>query len=1717
MPTETGPSTRAGQPAGPSADDTVNLVGLARLVPDRPRRCGVVGSAAAVVVGALRATHPACDVASAPRLPLPGHQAFDALILLEDAFDPPDGTADELLRSAATSLRPGGLLVARTRSARHAPVAERSLRGRPPEGLSTSRFEREELVDMVRRSGLELGDIRWVVDPALEVRQLPIDGEVADVAFPGFILRGATAGEVEALSSSHLTFTARRPPAGVGSGASAIRCSVLVALCTPPRSTGRFVRGLVEMLVDPGVEVVVAASGRAADDVLYELGAPSAGSAVPDEVRGRLAVIRVVEPQSAARLWNTAARRARGRYLAFLQDDLAPDPWWTIELIWEFVSRQDAGVVSGRVLDPSGRVEQAGFGFGPQLPFHTVPVAIRAGADPGDQAVGHLRTVGAVSLQGAMMRREALLELGGLDERYLGEDVALDLSLRLRSRGLTCLVAPTVTSRRVVPAGPRGTRSDRADRQRFIEHWGARLATGDPATRDRPGAATGDRATARPVSGDRHLPILWSGVLLDRSGYASEGRSMVLGLEETGIDVRTNPIQWGELAVSLAPAETQRLLRTVAYEAPDRFIHVTHSLPSFGSGRTIFQPVPGAALQVARTMFETDRIPVDWVELCNRMDQVWVPSRFNVDTFARSGVAADKLRVVPSPISVDAFGVDHPPIDLPGSDCFAFLSVFAWGLRKGWDVLVRSFVEEFERGEAKLLMKVTPAIGCSVSDHRDRTERYIATVLGRDPAGVAEILFVDVDMGVVDLARLYRSADAFVLPSRGEGWGRPYMEAMASGLPTIGSRWGGNLDFMDDTNSYLVDCGIEDVPAEGYGEVHQYAGHRWAAPSVEHLRTLMRRVTDHPDEAAERGGRGRTDVLGTYGTGQVALTMVDILEAAGSPPARTAPPRADRPLVRWEGPQFVDFGMATVNRELCRRLEDVPDIELLVADGDGDGREVAVALDPTLRGLEEAATRVSDRPVDVTVRHAWPPDFSRPPAGKLVVCQPWDYGSAPRSWVGPMNEVVDEVWVPSRYVRDCYIRSGVDPTKVVVVPNAVDVGRFSPGAPPTDLVNDASFRFLFVGGTLWRKGADILVDTYLRTFTADDDVCLVIKDFGTTSFYEGQGLGDVIRQAVDDPSAPAIEFIDWDLTAEATAGLYTACDCLVHPYRGEGFALPVAEAMASGLPVVVPRFGPVLDYCDDTVAHLLAATEATSGERGVGDLVTVAGPWWGEIDRRALADTMRRLVDDPTAAEAMGARAAERIRSRHTWDRSVATAVDRLRVLAGEPGPDPAPSVRSRRRQLSVCMIVKDEAAQVGAAIDSVRAVADEIVVIDTGSTDGTADIAAAHGATVHHRPWTGSFAVARNEAIDCATRDWILMLDADQRLDEDSATELRRITQVELPTGYLLRQFNYTEPEGRSEFVEHLIVRLFPNHAAIRYEGDVHEQVACSDPSMAFPLAACGVVLHHEGYRPQFRNSQSKASRDRVALQAALERDPSDTFALYNMGITCRTLGDDAAAADHLRRAVGSVTTGRRAGEEPAYLLHGRVELVRALIGLGLVEQAREAAEAAVAHAPQSADANAVLGAACLVGGRLEEALVAYRRVGECPDVPALAPTDRSLVRWRGMVGMAQVLGMQQRWEEAREVLGQARSASGDNPSVLLTLAEVLYGMGDGPGAVDLLRGVTDRPDAPPVAWSLLADVLIGLGDPPGADAVLREGLARFPGDPVLQDRDRTGPGMLS
>ncbi|HEX7291295.1 MAG TPA: glycosyltransferase, partial [Conexibacter sp.] len=302
-----------------------------------------------------------------------------------------------------------------------------------------------------------------------------------------------------------------------------------------------------------------------------------------------------------------------------------------------------------------------------------------------------------------------------------------------------------------------------------------------------------------------------------------------------------------------------------------------------------------------------------------------------------------------------------------------------------------------------------------------------------------------------------------------------------------------------------------------------------------------------------------------------------------------------------------------------------------------------------------------------TITHCWPPDFAPGSEGPTIAILPWEVGAPPRAWVHQVRERVDRVWVPSAFVRDGYVASGMPPGIVDVVPNGVDLERFSPDGPARDL-GAASCTFLFVGGTIWRKGIDVLLAAWARAFEPGDDVRLVVKDFGVGSTYKGQTAGDEVRAlAARDDVAP-VTYLTEDLPASELPALYRAADVVVLPYRGEGFCLPALEAMACGVPVIHTAAGPTGEFCTPDAGWPLRSRRVAFEAR------TYAGPTAGpacalEVDPDVLAVALREAAAAGADGRAERGAHARRAAERMSWDHAAAIAERRLAELTRSAPP----------------------------------------------------------------------------------------------------------------------------------------------------------------------------------------------------------------------------------------------------------------------------------------------------------------------------------------------------------------------------------------------------------------------------------------------------------------
>jgi len=356
------------------------------------------------------------------------------------------------------------------------------------------------------------------------------------------------------------------------------------------------------------------------------------------------------------------------------------------------------------------------------------------------------------------------------------------------------------------------------------------------------------------------------------------------------------------------------------------------------------------------------------------------------------------------------------------------------------------------------------------------------------------------------------------------------------------------------------------------------------------------------------------------------------------------------------------YGIVNLNlgRVLSQRGHEVAFVGLDLSPGDLAG----LMAGPDFVGLRVSVGEPEWSP-DIRIRQIWPPIWvRRRPGEHLVVIQPWEFGSVPLSWIDGIDNV-DAVWVPSEYCKRGYIQSGVDPVKVWVVPNGFDLDTATPG-PRTERDR---LRLLYLGGTIFRKGIDVLVNAL---DSLDDTILnnleLVVKDVGQDSFYSNQSL--LADAMTAHPRVQARTTIERrHLERGQLLHLIADSDVLVHPYRAEGFGMPILEAMALGTPVIHTRGGASNEFCGPDESLLIPSSLTTADQPRVGDAVLADQGYWLEPSTEQLSEVIGNFVDGRTEVQSLVE--AARLRALTlSWARVGEIAASALEGLMSGGSPD---------------------------------------------------------------------------------------------------------------------------------------------------------------------------------------------------------------------------------------------------------------------------------------------------------------------------------------------------------------------------------------------------------------------------------------------------------------
>jgi glycosyltransferase involved in cell wall biosynthesis len=396
-------------------------------------------------------------------------------------------------------------------------------------------------------------------------------------------------------------------------------------------------------------------------------------------------------------------------------------------------------------------------------------------------------------------------------------------------------------------------------------------------------------------------------------GHGEAGRRMLAGIERAGLPHATITVK------------TPHHREKHPFEARgDRPAYPTNIVCLNPEHMLEFAQRGGAELFLDRYTvgvwcWEASRFPDSFRPAFDLVDEVWVASDYVAEIVAE---ATDKpVRVFPMPVEVQP-----PPeftragVGLP-DDRFVFLFAFDFFStveRKNPFGLIEAFTRAFALGEEPLLVIKT------INGQKQAGElKRLAQAASEHP----NIRVVDEYVSGEEMRGLVAAADCFVSLHRSEGFSFSLAEAMAYGKPVIATGYSGNLSFMDASNSYLIGYGLTPVPP---GSANYPAGALWADPDLDDAAAAMRRVVEHPDEAAERGRRGRETIVRNHSLDATARFVAERAAAIArlpakeqrleSPVERAARYLAVGPSVSWDLPSGHFGGLGVFARKLLLRV-----------------------------------------------------------------------------------------------------------------------------------------------------------------------------------------------------------------------------------------------------------------------------------------------------------------------------------------------------------------------------------------------------------------------------------------------------------------------------------------------------------------------------------------------------------------------------------------------------------------------------------------------------------------------------------------------------------------------------------------------------------------------------------------------------------------------------
>lgn len=280
-------------------------------------------------------------------------------------------------------------------------------------------------------------------------------------------------------------------------------------------------------------------------------------------------------------------------------------------------------------------------------------------------------------------------------------------------------------------------------------------------------------------------------------------------------------------------------------------------------------------------------------------------------------------------------------------------------------------------------------------------------------------------------------------------------------------------------------------------------------------------------------------------------------------------------IVEFLGKFYDNHSLSIVNRNLVLALRSLG-VKIRILPIDSYDPEFKLEKE-IVKQLKELEIQHKSDVADIQIRHSYPPIWAWPENSKtkVVFIQPWEFPKAPFEWQYKFETFADALVVPSNFCKKVFLSGGINPDNVFTVPNGYDSTVYNQDSSTTN-EQDSKFTFVYVGNAQWRKGLEILLNSWSKAFKSYDKVRLVIKD-NPSVYGRNNVLNEIIKlQYLTD--CAEIHYIDENLSDIEMANIYKNSQAIVHPYRAEGFGMHIQEAMACGCYPIVSANGPTDEF-----------------------------------------------------------------------------------------------------------------------------------------------------------------------------------------------------------------------------------------------------------------------------------------------------------------------------------------------------------------------------------------------------------------------------------------------------------------------------------------------------------------------------------------------------------